>query len=83
MKARKSTMKASSLPLTSRPLACKGFVSYRCKSPYGWVMIGAKDHADALSEAKRSSWSAKAEDLEVWDGCRYVPVSAMPEGCPA
>lgn len=56
-----------------RPYAAKGFVSYRCKTPYGYVMIGAKDHEDAMLEAERSSGHCKRQDLEVWDGVRYVP----------
>lgn len=61
------------LNLTSRPLAAKGLVSYRCKGIYGWIMIGATDHDDALKQARRSSSSAKAEDLQVWNGTEYVP----------
>lgn len=57
----------------NRPLANPGLTSYRCKSPYGWIMIGAKNHEDAMREAKRSSDSASPEGLEVWDGQKYVP----------
>lgn len=60
---------------TERPLAMAGLISYRCKGRYGWIMIGAIDKADAMNEARRSSQTAKPEDLEVWDGERYVPVS--------
>lgn len=56
-----------------RPYASKGMTSYRIKTVYGWVMIGAVDHDDAMAEAKRSSNFAKRENLEVWDGTRYVP----------
>jgi hypothetical protein len=56
-------------------LAVKGLISYRCKSPYGgWIMIGAKDHDDAMREARRSNEKARREDLEMWDGEQYVPV---------
>lgn len=36
-------------------------------------MIGARDPDDAMKEASRSSNFAKRENLEVWDGDRYVP----------
>jgi len=56
-----------------RPLAAKGLTSYRAKGRYGWIMIGAKDHADAMNEARRST--DKPTDLQVWNGDKYVPVS--------
>lgn len=56
-----------------RPCAAAGLASYRCKGRYGWIMIGATSHADALREARRSCDVARREDLEVWDGSRYVP----------
>lgn len=55
-----------------RPYAAKGLTSYRCNTPYGYVMIGARDHEDAMREAARSSDLCKRKDLEVWDGSRYV-----------
>lgn len=58
---------------TDRPLAAPGLASYRCRGRYGWIMIGARDDAEALSEARRSSDDARASGLEVWDGSRYVP----------
>ena len=57
-----------------KPLASKGLKSYRAKGPYGYIMIGAKDHDDALKEAKRSNSSITKEDLEIWDGKKYIPV---------
>ncbi len=57
---------------TAKPLAAKGLTSYRCKGRYGWIMIGAKDHDDAMREAKRSSDSASRDTLQIWDGSRYV-----------
>lgn len=57
-----------------RPLAAHGLTSYRCKGRFGWIMIGALDHTDAMSEARRSSPEAKTEDLQVWDGNKYIPV---------
>jgi hypothetical protein len=62
--------------LTDKPLASHGFESYRYRSKYGWIMIGAKDHADALNEANRSLTGEKAELslLEIWTGKQYEPV---------
>lgn len=51
--------------------------SYRYKGRYGWIMIGAHDHDGALSEASRSTDDPVAIDnLQVWDGAAYAPVSA-------
>ncbi len=36
-------------------------------------MIGARDHDDAYREALRSCETARREDLEVWDGIKYIP----------
>lgn len=57
---------------TDKPLAAAGLVSYRCKGRYGFIMIGAKNDADALREARRSTDDPR--DMEVWNGARYVPV---------
>ena len=54
------------------PCASDGLRSYRARSCYGWIMIGAKDHADAMREAKRSS--KDAHTLQVWNGIQYVHV---------
>lgn len=62
-------------PLTERPLAVKGLVSYRCRNRFGWTMIGAKDDADALASARQSWEGSRMEDLEVWNGTGYVPVT--------
>jgi hypothetical protein len=62
-------------PICHRPLAANGLISYRCRSPYGWVMIGAKDHEDALQQAALSTANPRRADLEVWDGDRYVKVA--------
>lgn len=59
-------------PNDNKPLAAKGLTSYRSKSPLGYIMIGAKDHDDAHREAKRSYDGAKREDLEIWNGKKYV-----------
>lgn len=62
--------------MSDRPMAAPGLTSYRCKSPYGWIMIGAKDHADAMKEARRSSDNVTEAGLEIWNGEGYVPVTA-------
>lgn len=68
------------MSLCNRPLAAPGLISYRAKSPYGgYVMIGARDHADALREAQRSNPAISADALEVWNGARYVPAGAASE----
>ncbi|MFP3637692.1 hypothetical protein [Paraburkholderia sp. SIMBA_054] len=59
---------------TSKPLAAPGLISYRCKGPFGWVMIGATDLADAVREAGRSTVDVRLENMEVWDGSKYVSV---------
>lgn len=65
--------------LTDRPLAAKGLNSYRYKGPLGWVMIGAKDDADALKQAKASITDTRHETtlagLERWDGNAYAPAT--------
>lgn len=62
---------------THRPLALTGLTSYRYRGPFGFIMIGARDHAEALREANRSLTLAKwepavIENLEVWNGATYV-----------
>ena len=54
------------------PLAVQGLTSYRYKGRFGWIMIGAKNHADALKEAARSTNSVQAANLQVWNGAQYV-----------
>ena len=64
------------IPITDRPLSCPPNQSYRLKGAFGWIMIGASDAEDAYRQALRSSPSARREDLQVWDGARYVPERA-------
>lgn len=60
---------------TDRPLAAKGLKSYRYKGHFGFVMIGAKDDADALVQAQRSVYgSVSLDNLEAWNGSAYVAV---------
>lgn len=59
-----------------KPCAIAGLVSYRYRGRYGWIMIGARDHADALREASRSTGCrSDIVYLEVWDADteRYLP----------
>lgn len=58
----------------NKPLAAPGLTSYRCRNRYGWTMIGARDDADALNEARRSDPAAKIEDLQIWNGAEYQDV---------
>jgi hypothetical protein len=44
-----------------RPCAAEGLTSYRYRGEYGWIMIGAKDDADALHEASRSMAPAERD----------------------
>lgn len=57
------------------PCAGPGLASYRFRGRYGWIMIGATDDRDALTEAARSSTIPVSLDrLERWNGTAYVPV---------
>lgn len=63
-------------PLNDQPLATPGLTSYRAKGRYGWCMIGAKDHADAMREARRMT--DNPTDLQIWcnDKKSYIPVDS-------
>lgn len=58
-----------SAPSCELPLAVKGLTSYRAKGRYGWIMIGAKNNADAMVQALRSA--SAVTDLQIWDGTSY------------
>lgn len=60
---------------TGKPCAAEGLTSYRARSRYGWIMIGAESTEDAWREARRSSDAA--HNLQVWDGETYVAVEAI------
>lgn len=74
MKRGTEGQKEAPVSVCDRPLAAAGLTSYRCKGPFGWIMIGAVDVDAAMREAKRSRRAARREDLQVWNGERYVPV---------
>lgn len=59
-----------------KPMAAHSLTSYRYKGRYGWIMIGAKNTDDALSEARRSTYNKQAEieNLEIWAGNQYERV---------
>jgi hypothetical protein len=57
---------------TDLPLAAHGLSSYRLKGLYGWIMIGARDHDDAMREARRSTDTPNRANLQIWNGERYV-----------
>lgn len=59
-----------------KPLAAHGLISYRYAGNYGWIMIGALDHADALKEAARSMRhdTPTLDKLQVWTGVQYENV---------
>jgi hypothetical protein len=68
---------AHATALHDRPMAARGLTSYRIPDRYGgYVMIGAKDHKDAMREARRSTPKPKREELEVWNGEKYVKAHA-------
>ncbi len=69
-------------PVTDRPLAASPFVSYRLKGTLGWIMIGAMDNQHAMREASRSTANPRLEDLQRWDGMRYVPCAPATAAAP-
>ena len=60
-----------------KPCAAHGLTSYRYRGRYGWIMIGARDDADALREAARSSSDAiNRANLQIWNGTEYVTTNS-------
>lgn len=56
----------------NKPCAAHGLTSYRYRGRYGWIMIGARDNADALREAARSTSDAIVPaNLQRWNGNAY------------
>lgn len=66
--------------LTDKPLASPGLTSYRYRGRYGFIMIGARSHSEALSEALRSLSDTRQaptlDNLQVWNGAAYVGAAA-------
>ena len=58
-----------------RPMAAPGLQSYRARGVFGWIMLGAKDDAEAMREARRST--PKPHTLQVWNGTRYVTAESF------
>jgi hypothetical protein len=60
-----------------RPMSAKGLTSYRFKGTFGWVMIVATSHKDALSEAKRSTDAPiTMSRLQVWSDKKQQYIAA-------
>jgi hypothetical protein len=61
-----------------KPLAVAGLTSYRYAGRYGYIMIGARDTADAMREAARSctGYAPTIKNLQVWTGSHYSQVTA-------
>lgn len=71
----------SAMYSTERPMAGPGLISYRYRGPMGWIMIGARDHQEALREAARSTTEPVSGGLlQVWGSTRYV--DAFPQPAP-
>lgn len=65
-------MTATNTEFYDRPCAISGLVSYRYRGTYGWIMIGAKDDADAMREASRSTKAKLAkQNMQVWRNGAY------------
>ena len=61
--------------MVTRPMAAAPLKSYRYHGRYGHIAIGAKDDADALVQAQRSTHDPVTPDmLDRWDGEKYVAV---------
>jgi hypothetical protein len=59
----------------NKPCAAHGLKSYRYRGRYGYIMIGAKDDTDALSEAARSTIDVTKDKLQRWNGVEYTECS--------
>jgi hypothetical protein len=68
---------------SEKPMAAEGLNSYRYQGRYGHIMIGAKDHDDALREAQRSTRDkVEHKHLESWDKeeGKYKPIQMKKSG---
>ena len=64
-----------------KPCASKGFISYRYKGRYGYIMIGAYSHSDALNEVRRSTFGEPDINiLEIYCDIakKYINVNNLP-----
>lgn len=60
------------------PCAAQGLTSYRYRGGFGWIMIGARNTAEALSEAQRSTYELVTTDrLQVWSGDTYLNIKSV------
>jgi hypothetical protein len=58
------------------PMAARGLISYRYAGRFGFIMIGARSHDDALMEAQRSTRDKVTIDkLEIWNDTHYEKVT--------
>ena len=58
-----------------------GLTRYRYAGRYGFIVISASDHSDALREAARSlsSETPVIGKLEMWDGAKFVSIDRARE----
>lgn len=70
-------------PMCELPLASPGLLSFRLALPFSFVMIGAKDEADAMIQASRSTPHPRIENLQRWNGQAYEPCRPRAEPLPA
>lgn len=63
--------------LHDKPLASPPLKSYRYAGRYGYIMIGATNYEEALSEARRSTdEEISIANLEYWnnESMEYLPI---------
>ena len=52
----------------NKPLAMPGFISYRYRGPFGWIMASAHDTEGALREVARSTDATiDKSNLQIYD----------------
>ena len=52
----------------NKPLAMPGFISYRYRGPFGWIMASAHDTEGALREVARSrDATIDKSNLQIYD----------------
>jgi hypothetical protein len=62
------------------PLAAHPYKSYRYPNRYGgWIMIGARTTAEAVTQGQRSTSLAVTSDMmQVWDGAAWAQAVVQP-----